>query len=66
MLGGNVVLLIILSMSFLVCSSLDFVVSTSHLPDVEDRYVFSMFVTEGRFLSCILTRNTWLPHRCYG
>ena len=49
MLGGNVVLLMRLHMSYLACSFCFFVVITSHFSDVDDRYTFSMFVTEGRF-----------------
>ena len=51
MLGENVVLLMRLSISCLACSFCFFVVITSHFPDVDDRYVFSMFVTEGIFSS---------------
>ena len=49
MLGGNVVLLMRLSISCLACSFCFFVVITSHFSYLDDRYVFSMFVTEGRF-----------------
>ena len=40
MLGGNVVLLMRLSVSCLACSFYFFVVITSHFPDVDDIYVF--------------------------
>ena len=46
------VLLIILPMTFIAWSFLDFSVSTSYFPDVEDRYVCSMFMIEGIFSSC--------------
>ena len=40
-----------LSISWLVCSFCFFVVTTSHFPDVDNRYIFSIFVTDGIF-SC--------------
>ena len=43
------VLLIISSMPFLACSFFYFVANTTYFPEVEDRYVGSMCVTEGKF-----------------
>ena len=46
---GNVMLLIMPSISFLVHSFFNFVVSTIHFPEVEDRYISSIFMTERNY-----------------
>ena len=67
-LGGNVVLLMRSPMSCFAYSFFGFVVITNHFPEIDERYFFSMLVTEGRFSSIsfnpeyIMSSSIW----CYG